>query len=222
MSCIITNIENSNVDFWNGRYSCGNSSEELVRQKSGFTRFHLWCLSFLWPGFHSDFILLTWKAPHCQAATQSKAALESISLVEVGIREKDDFGRGCYWSSFCPVQFNKVYWGVRFSGGHFLGVGRISMSNRSVFPGACNNANFSSTANAATRRCWFFTCLCLPLLAKMIQFDSYYWNGWFNHQHRPCSLLNDEEMSTWVGVEHLPVWHAIQSCLILFPNDFRV
>lgn len=130
---------------------------------------------FLWPGFHSDVILLTWKAPHCQAATQSKAALESISLVEVGIREKDDFGRGCYWSSFCPVQFNKVYWGVHFSGGHFWGVGRISMNNCSVFP--------VTMQISATTRCWFFTCLCLPLLAKMIQFDAYYWNGWFNHQH---------------------------------------
>ena len=214
MSCIITSIENSNVDFWNGRYSCGNSSKELVRQKSGFTRFHVWCLFFFVTrisfGCHS---------PHVESTTLPGSYSKQSSTGEHFFsrgwhKEKDDFGRGCYWSSFCPVQFNKVYWGVHFSGGHFWGVGRISMNNCSVFP--------VTMQISATTRCWFFTCLCLPLLAKMIQFDSYYWNGWFNHQHRPCSLLNDEEMSTWVGVKHLPVWHAIQSCLILFPNDFRV
>ena len=80
-------------------------------------------------------------------------------------------GKGWYWSSFSPVRFIKVYQGVHFSRA-FL------RKNCSFFPELVTNANVSSTSNAATTRCWFFTSLCLALLAKMIQFDSYYWNGW--------------------------------------------
>ena len=78
---LISEMEDTGVEF---------HQKKCVAYKNDDTRFH-----------DHDFIRISFCSrgkhpPHCQAATQSKAALESISLVEVGIRERDDFGRGCY------------------------------------------------------------------------------------------------------------------------------